>query len=84
MRNKARAQELNVGVDEEVELAEDGEPDVVGADDQCVVVVVRAEYGVEETVGARNEVGDFGREVAAPEWIVERLSQNKVRAVGGT
>jgi hypothetical protein len=33
VRDEGGAQELRIGVDEEVELTEDGEPDVVRADD---------------------------------------------------
>jgi hypothetical protein len=65
VRNEACAQELRVGVDEEVELAEDGEPDVVGTDDQRVVLVVCGDYRVDEAVVVGDEVRDLSREVAA-------------------
>jgi len=39
-----------VGVDVGAELGEDGEPDVFGADDEVVVLVVGFDAGVEEAV----------------------------------
>lgn len=39
-------------VDEEGELSDDGEPDVVGSDDEVVVIVVSLDDGVNEAVGA--------------------------------
>jgi len=39
-----------VRVDVEAELGEDGEPDVVGPEDEVVVLVVGGEGGVDEAV----------------------------------
>lgn len=54
MRNEVGTQELRVGIDEEMELTQDGEPHIVGTNDQCVVVVVGLDYRIDETVS----VGD--------------------------
>ncbi len=40
-----------MGVDVEAELREDGEPDVVGAEAEVVVLVVGHDGGVDEAVG---------------------------------
>jgi hypothetical protein len=76
VRDEACAQELRVGVDEEVELAEDGEPNVVGTDDQRVVLVVCGNYRVDKAVVVRDEVRDLGREVAAAVLDVMQLLVN--------
>ena len=46
------AQPLGVCVDEKRQLRDDREPDVVGAEHERVVVVVRVEHGVHKSITA--------------------------------
>jgi hypothetical protein len=48
--DEAGAEELRIGVDEVVELRQDGKPDVVWADDQRMVLIVCKNRCLDETV----------------------------------
>ena len=54
--HKLLPQLLRISVHEEIELGQDGEPDVVGADYQGLVVVIALGYGVHESTAVRDDV----------------------------
>ena len=62
MRDELRSELLAPPVNEKVELDEDGGPDVVWAEAEVSVVVVRFDYGVYEAVSFGDCVLRFGRE----------------------
>lgn len=54
-----------MGIDVTAELGEDGKPDVFGAEDEVVVLVVGVDGGFDEAVGGGVEEGCFeGGEIA--------------------
>lgn len=76
VRDEQVAQLLGVRVDVQVELGEDGEPDVVGPEDEVVVLVVGGEGGVDEAVAVRGRsdegLGEVGGGEAAGGLALER------------
>jgi hypothetical protein len=62
MGDKLRSELLTPSVDEEVELDEDGSPDVIRAEAEVSVPVVRFNYGVYEAVSFGDCVVRFERE----------------------
>ena len=57
--NELRAQCLGVSIHERTELYEDGQPDVVGSDDQRKVSVVGFQYSRDESITLRGDLEDL-------------------------
>ena len=56
MGHESATERFRVAVDEKAELRQDGDPNVVGTDDECAVSVVRLDHCVNESVSSWDDV----------------------------